>query len=610
MNIDMSAALLTGKHIAGMVASFFNLDESGIVESGLLEALPGVSSEAIERFLHHLETTHSGPFRYENISPARWSPSLVAHKINMAAGLDRTTIRSLLREVCREGPDKDAVTFDGNTWTYEQILDTVCAIAGGMAHFGIGKGTKVVLVLSNRMEYIFAYFALFTLGAIPIPVSVRWEKSELFNVLEDSGATVVICEDKIGGIAFGSYVAQYLSDHERMSRVFFLGENRYGPRGVPFQTLGTYCPTDIPREHIAPGDPATILYTSGTTGTPKGVMLRQNDLAVLSQYTAAIWQGRPETPMLISPLYSMQGFLSLLTSFVSGCCCTLISSANPDEVLREIAKGQNSIVHTQPTMWNLLLNCRDIDSVDFSGLRHLVVSGALCCRELAGQIEKKLGCRILNAYGLAEATGIVTMTRPDDPEEIRLGTVGRPLPGVELKIVDAARRPVARGEVGELAVRGYNMIGYYKKPEKTAAVIDADGWLYTGDLARYHDRENICIVGRCKDMIIRGGINVYAVDIEDFLLTLPQVRAAAIVGRKHVVLGEEIVAFIVVHPGEMLTKEEISSYSFHKISNYKIPDKIHFVSELPLAPSGKVDKKALAGWAENGVPSSHQIVFF
>lgn len=218
-------------------------------------------------------------------------------------------------------------------------------------------------------------------------------------------------------------------------------------------------------------------------------------------------------------------------------------------------------------------------------------------------------CSLMNAYGLIEGTSVVTMTRLDDPEDVRVNTVGRVIEGVEIKIVDEDRKEVPHGEVGELAVRGYNMAGYYNNPEKTSEVIDSDGWLYTGDLARFYDKENISIVGRCKDMIIRGGFNVYPSDIEEYLLQMSDIQNAAVVGRKHEVLGEEICAFIVRKAGSNLVDRDVFKFLFDKVSNYKMPDKIYFVSELPIILAGKIDKKILSGWAENGIPDEKTILF-
>lgn len=238
------------------------------------------------------------------------------------------------------------------------------------------------------------------------------------------------------------------------------------------------------------------------------------------------------------------------------------------------------------------------------------MSGSLCSPELAQRIENKLNCQLLNAYGLIEGTSVVTMTRIGDSEDIRLNTVGRPIPGVEIKIVDqTTKKTLPHGEIGELAVRGYNMKEYYNQPEKTSEVIDDEGWLYTGDLAKYYDKENISIVGRCKDMIIKKGFNVYPSDIEEMLLRIPNVQTAAVVGKEHEVLGEQIVAFVVPIAGKTLEKNQISQYLFKNLSNYKQPDKIEFISEMPIILAGKIDKKQLMEWCVQGIPDEKRVLY-
>ena len=220
-----------------------------------------------------------------------------------------------------------------------------------------------------------------------------------------------------------------------------------------------------------------------------------------------------------------------------------------------------------------------------------------------------MGCRLMNAYGLIEGTSVVTMTRLDDPEEIRLNTVGRPIDGVEIRIVDQNRKNLRKGEIGELAVRGYNMAGYYRNEEKTREVLDEDGWLYTGDLAKFYDEENISIVGRCKDMIIRGGFNVYPSDIEECIMQMENIQNVAVVGRDHEILGEEIWAFIVPKAGIRVTDRDVTRFLFEKLSNYKMPDKVVFISEMPIILAGKVDKKVLEDWARHGIPDDKQVLF-
>lgn len=340
---------------------------------------------------------------------------------------------------------------------------------------------------------------------------------------------------------------------------------------------------------IEPDDIAMISYTSGTTGTPKGVVMRNDSLVVVSQCSAKIY-GIGDTPLSIAPLYAAQGFSSLLIQFSMGGYMTYMSSFNPNDILKRISKKENSIIHTQPTMWNMLLQNRLIDFTDFTAIKKVVVSGSLCAPELAKKIEEKIGCQIINTYGLIEATSAVTSTRIGDSEEIRYNTVGRPIEGVTIKIVDDNRQEIKKGEVGELAVQGYLMSGYYHNKQFSDEVLE-DGWLFTGDLAKYYDEENISIVGRKKDMIIRGGFNIYPSDIENCLIEHSDIMDVAVVEKKHDVVGEIIVAYIVKKPFVELTEGDIYRFCRQKLSNYKIPDEVHFIKRMPTILAGKVDKK-------------------
>jgi fatty-acyl-CoA synthase len=245
----------------------------------------------------------------------------------------------------------------------------------------------------------------------------------------------------------------------------------------------------------------------------------------------------------------------------------------------------------------------------FRELRKVVVSGSLCTPYLARSIEETTRCTLINAYGIIEATGLVTMTRLDDPPEVRLNTVGRPIEGFEVKIVDRDRKELPKGEIGELAIRGYLMKGYYNNEAKTREVIDEEGWLYTGDLACYYkDGVNICIAGRIKDMVIRGGFNVYPVDIEECVLNMDKVEDVSVVGEPDEILGEALAAFVIPRPGVLLTEGEVKAYCRGKIANYKVPDRVHLVSQLPVLESGKVQKNILRRWAVEGIPAESQFL--
>lgn len=599
--------IYTENDVRNIVSEVFSADSVPFSIS-LTEAL-GYKCRDIDSLINKINETYSLDIN----KPGNYDLTVndIIELMNREIGVDKVVIRDFIAEICKAEPEKDAIIFDGEHYTYRQISEAVNSLSAGLMNLGVRKSTRVALIMTNRIEYILMYFALFFIGAYPVPVNTRWGKQEVFNVIGDSDSEFIITEEKIGSHNYSKYISEFISLHSEVKYVVYFGENHFADRGISYENILSNGRGILPElEDIEPDDVAMLSYTSGTTGTPKGVMLKQNDIVKISCYTTQMWRTEEEEyPFSIAPLYSAQGFLSLFIDFAIGKTFKMSSSFNPNDILREISKGENTVVHTQPTMWSLLLNCRIINFTRFDSLKKLVVSGSLCSPELAKQIEAKLGCKLLNAYGLIEGTSVVTMTRIDDPYEIRMNTVGRVIPGVKIKIVDNDHKEVSHGEVGELAIKGYNMAGYYNNDEKTAEVISEDGWLYTGDLAKYYDDENICIVGRCKDMIIRGGFNVYPSDIEEYILQIAGVQNVAVVGRENAVLGEEIVAFILPKAGVSLSKNDIIRPLFNRLANYKVPDKVFFVSELPVILAGKIDKKQLQKWANNEVPRDKRILF-
>jgi fatty-acyl-CoA synthase len=532
----------------------------------------------------------------------------------MAMLVEPLSLSEAFERICMKNQPKTALIFDEESFTYQELYFYVNNLAVNLGRMGIKKNDRVALILSNRKEYIFAYFALFKLGAWAMPINTRWEADEVNNVFADAQPNTVILEGRIGTINFMDIIENMRSKTNFLQNVILVTDTETETRAGNAQNLRTLLnsvqPDGAPGfAPVFPGDVAMLSYTSGTTGVPKGVMLSHRNFYLTSLYSARLWAMRDEIPLSIAPLYAAQGFLAMMIDFVSEIAMHFMSSFDPNSILKAVSSGKNTIMHTQPTMWSLLLASRAINFANFASFKKVVVSGSLCSSNLAAKIEKRVGCSLLNAYGLVEATSVVTLTRLKDSRDVRLNTVGSPIPGVSARIVDERRQDVPHGEVGELAVKGYLMDGYYHKPDQTKEVIDAGGWLYTGDLARFYDERNISIVGRCKEMIIRGGFNIYPIDIEEVLLTHPLVLDAAVVGKNHEVVGEQTVAFVIPKAGSRLTKNEILAYCKGKIANYKIPDQIIFISQMPIILSGKVQKNILKKWAEAGVPESELFLF-
>jgi len=572
-------------------------------QSGLLTSMDLVT------LIFEIEKRFAVSFDFENMDlKAVDAPISIAETVNVMKGINHVTLRTMIDDICSDNLEKVALTFDNKELNYAELYSSIKRLASGFYSYGIKKGSHVVIMLDNCIEYILSYFSLFYIGAIPVPINTRWNKQEIKKVVMDSEAEFFIVQEKSGNLRYADVIQVLKEDNHLLKKVFYIGDNYYAENGCAFEVvMNSEIQSEF--EEIDGSDIAMISYTSGTTGTPKGVTLKHCDIVKISMYTTKVWAEKEDTSFSIAPLYSAQGFLSLLINFSLESRFKMISSFDPNDILKEISKGTETIFHTQPTMWTMLLNSKIIDFTKFTNLKELIVSGSLCSPELAKRIEAKLGCELLNAYGLIEGTSVVTMTRRGDPEEIRYNTVGRPIPGVEIKIVNQNRNVVPFGEIGELAIKGYVMGGYYNNEEKTKEIMDEDGWLYTGDLAKYYDKENISIVGRCKDMVIRGGFNVYPSDIEEVLLQIPEVQIAAVIGRPHKVLGEELVAFVVPKAGASLKKTDISKYVFANIANYKQPDGIYLISDMPTILAGKIDKKELYKWATEGIPKEKEMLF-
>lgn len=524
---------------------------------------------------------------------------------------ERLTIGCVLDTLKADFPDKPAVVFEHESVTFAELYGHAEAIAGHLLEMGVRKNDKVAVLLPNCLEYLYVYFALFRIGAWIVPISTRYEPDEIRRVLNDSDAETIIYQDRLGLFDYNRILLFELqADLPRMKNHIVLGEEI--PTGnIPFSKLLERSPSALDRKPapVDPDDVAILGYTSGTTGHPKGVMITHRNLVETSYYGGRLLDIQDEIGFSIAPLYAAQGFNSVLVYFVSCITMKWISNFNPNDILTHVAKNGINLFHTQPTMWSLILAMPYCRPGLFKDLAKVVVSGSLCTPYLARSIERTTGCRLINAYGIIEATGLVTMTRLDDPEDVRLHTVGRPIDGFQVKIVDKDRNEVPKGEVGELAVKGYLMKGYYKNEAKTREVIDEDGWLYTGDLACYYgDGVNLCIAGRIKDMVIRGGFNVYPVDIEECLLHFEKVEDVSVVGQPDDILGEAITAFVIPKPGEEITEGEIKAFCRGRISNYKVPDNVHFVSQFPILESGKVQKNILRQWAVEGIPAESQFL--
>ena len=495
-------------------------------------------------------------------------------------------IVELLTSTTSRLPDQPVIHFKGAQITYKELQEKVFQVAAGLKSQGVKKGMNVALMLSNRPEYIVSYFAILANGGTVVPINPTFKEQEVTYIVNDSESEILIIED-----ASKPVIENAMAQFKNIKTIINYSDS-VDERFLSWNDLETVGAIS----EIFPlleTDVAQIIYTSGTTGNPKGAMITHGNLNWMA-LTAAITNRLTPTDRILCvlPLFhayaKLQGFLAPI---VHGCSIYLEEKFHPVETLKAIADNEITIFLGVPTMYAYFAQVRHlVGNMDFSKLRTAGSGGASLPAELLHKTNEWLGVDISEGYGLTESTVMLMTTHAYLPKKIN--SVGMPIPGVDLKIVDAEGNEVALHEVGEIIFRGPNMMkGYYKKPEETANTIK-DGWLYTGDLA-YRDEEGYhFIVDRKKDIIIRGGYNVYPREVEEVIYQHPAVVECSVIGRPDPVFGEKTVAYVVSKDPE-LTEEALRNYCTDKVTEYKVPDFITFIEELPKSGTGKILKTAL-----------------
>jgi len=531
------------------------------------------------------------------------------------------TIADLLRLNVERNPDQVFLTLAEQRLTYAQVNAQAEALAAFLAERGLKHGDRLVINLPNWPEFVIAFFAAAILGAIAVPISPRRPAAEVQARLVNSCPAAAITYTAAGRPAVeGAFDHLAMMEELRRSlpelRILIavgLDESRsdalawrhalersYTVHGVKGQEPLQGGQTPFPR------DPAAILYTLGMTGEPRGAVLSHRNLLSNASAIANLIGVKPEDVFLGSvPLSNAFGIgPTLLTAAIAGARLVLMGAYHPGEALRVIESERVTVHHGVPTMFALELNHHDFATTDLSSLRTGIMSGAPCPPELVRRVRSEMGCDVLIAYGLTEAAPGVTATRFTDGPVTRNETVGRPLPGVEVRLVDETGAEVPFGEVGELLCRGPNiMLGYWGQPEETARRLDGEGWLHTGDLATLDPNGPIRVVGRRDDVINRGGLKIYPGTVEMVLRTHPKVKEAAVVGLPDLVFGEISCACVVPMPdlspgregnsGVGVTREELIAYCRERLADYEVPDRVVFFEALPRRASGPVRKDYL-----------------
>jgi len=510
------------------------------------------------------------------------------------------TTGDVLERAARLWPDREALVGDDIRLTYSQLDHMANRLANGLAHLGIAQGDRVAVMLPNWPEFVCAYYALAKMGVVIVPMNTRFRRREVEHILSQTEASALITADRFLGFDYVDLVAELWPHLPGLHHVIVKGENR-APNMLAFDDVmaggDERPPSEIdPALSPAVDDVLAICYTSGTTGRAKGAVLsHQVPFLSASAYNEVMEVTEKDTILITLAVSQIPVFgCFVLASALAGMTAVLMPRFKPDAALRLVEKEKVTYLIGVPTMWVQELAQLDVADYDLFSLRVGFAAGAPCPPEVVQAVESRMGCRLHIAYGMTETGAYGTMIRSEDSPEKRSHTVGRLLPGMELKIVDRERYPVAVGQRGEVAFRGPALMkGYYKQPQATAQAVDDDGWFYTGDLGIVDEEGYLQVVGRLTDMILRGGYNVYAAEVESCLLSHPDVSNAAVIGLPDPVLGETIHAFVIPRTGASLTVQALVAYCRQEMASYKVPDQITFVSELPLSSLGKVQKYIL-----------------
>jgi len=528
--------------------------------------------------------------------------------------VDGLTVGAVLRVTARTYPDSDAVVFPqlGLRWTWAELDRRVDAFASGLIDQGVVAGQHVGIWSMNVPEWVVAQFAVGRIGSVLVNINPAYRLHELEGTLFQADVATLIVGSPFKTSNFFEMIESLVpevnegpgwrsSKLPELRRLVALGD-RPGAGWLSWtdlETRGCHPELDRRERDARSTDIYNIQFTSGTTGLPKGAMLTHRNVLMNAFYigerTRYSFADRVCVPV---PLYHCFGcVLGTMACAVYGSAIVVPSPTfDPGATLAAVASERCTSLYGVPTMFVGELDHPSRSSYDLSSLRTGIMSGSPCPLPLMKAVIDLMGAdQITIGYGMTEASPIITLTSADDPIEVRVGTVGRPIPGVEVRVVDPlTRSEVARGDAGELWVRGHGvMAGYYKNHEATRRVIDPEGWLATGDLARERDDGNYRIVGRSKDLIIRGGENIYPPEVEEFLHHHPKVAEVAVVGLPDTKYGEVGSAWIVAKPGVMLSADEIRDYCRGQIAHFKVPQYIEVVETLPKTVTGKVRKQIL-----------------
>lgn len=503
------------------------------------------------------------------------------------------TLVEMLAGSSQKYPDKVVFNFKQQNWTYQDFEEQSNKVANGLKNMGIGKGDRVGLMMLNNPYFVISYFAIVKLGATVVPVNVMFKGAELQYLLNDSQAAALITSSM-----FVPLVSEIREKMETIKNIVVLD----APEDI--NVRGYVSLNDILANESAAlrldysvedEDVAVFLYTSGTTGNPKGAMLTHRNLVSNAAATAEASEAGPEdTTICVLPMFhSFALTVCINTPIYSGGTIIVLESFSPQAVLNAFIEQKATIFAGVPTMYTVLLQLPNINPADFAHVRVPWSGGASLPVEVLKAVNEKFGINILEGYGLSEASPVCALNPLHGTR--KAGSIGKTLPGVECMIVDEKGNELPANTPGELLFRGPNIMkGYFNLPEATTEALK-NGWLHTGDIGYVDDEGYIFLIDRKKDLIIVGGLNVYPREIEEVLYSNPKVAEAAVIGVPDALRGEMVKAYIALKQGETASEREIIKFCQERIANYKLPKSVEFLDALPKTSTGKILKRALKG---------------
>jgi acyl-CoA synthetase (AMP-forming)/AMP-acid ligase II len=518
------------------------------------------------------------------------------------ADLEWVSIPRLVQASATRFADLEALVDGDVRLSFPQLADAVREAAAAVIALGLEPGDRAAIWAPNMAEWVTAALGILSAGGVLVPLNTRFKGAEAAFILGKSGARLLFTVTDFLGTNYVDLLSAERAALPSLDTIVVLrGDAPAGTtswqdalaRGQSIKAGEVQQRIDA----VGSEDVSDIIFTSGTTGRPKGAMVTHGQsLRVYDAWTDIVGLTAGDRYLVVNPFFHTFGYKAGFVSAIMRGATTIPQMVlDVPEVLARVAEERVSMLPGPPTLYQSILNHPERDKFDLSSLRLAVTGAAVVPVELINRMRRELTFKtIITAYGLTESTGTAAACRHDDDPDTIAHTSGRAIPDTELRVVDDAGDEVARGQPGELVVRGYNvMLGYFDEPEETAAAVDADGWLHTGDVAVMDERGYIRITDRKKDMFIVGGFNAYPAEIEGIMLRHPSIAQVAVVGMPDQRLGEVGVAFVVARPGHGVDPAEVVGWCRDEMANYKVPRRVEVVESLPLNASGKVLKYEL-----------------